>query len=232
MNDQVTLTALMAAVFLALFATAELAYHRLHVKAEHTRKFVHAGTGVISMLFPLLFVSVWPVVFLCAGFALILVFSLRFGMLKSINAIGRDSYGSIAYPAAVLLSFIFFLWFECHGETGARHSSFYLPVLVLAFADPAAALTGRTWPAGRYRVAKETKTLMGSSAFFIVAALTCFLVFHFSGHCLPPRAVFPACLLIAGISALTEAVSSKGIDNLLIPLAVILTYYLFYRFAL
>ena len=88
-------TALLASSFLALFGIAEILYHFLKMQAELTRKIVHIGTGLLTLLFPLMLSNHWYVLFLCTSFAAILLASLRLNLLPSINAIGRKSAGSL-----------------------------------------------------------------------------------------------------------------------------------------
>lgn len=58
-------TLYLAAAFLGLFGIAEWLFVTYKPQAEYTRKFVHIGTGLLSLLFPLLLTSVWSVLF-CA----------------------------------------------------------------------------------------------------------------------------------------------------------------------
>ncbi|MBI3239032.1 MAG: phosphatidate cytidylyltransferase, partial [Flavobacteriia bacterium] len=51
--------AILSVSFLALFGIAELLYHFAHVKVELTRKLVHLGTGVLTLLFPLMLSNHW-----------------------------------------------------------------------------------------------------------------------------------------------------------------------------
>jgi phytol kinase len=85
-------TAMLAGAFLALFGLAELLYHYLNVKAELTRKLVHAGTGLLTLLFPVMLNNHWLVLLLCSAFAVILLLSLRFNLLRSINAMTANRW--------------------------------------------------------------------------------------------------------------------------------------------
>src|SRR5438309_317623 len=108
MSKEILNTIILASSFLALFGVAEVLYHFFKVRAEFTRKIVHVGTGLLSLLFPLMLSNHWYVLFLCASFGLILVLSLKFNLLKSINAIDRESVGSLAYPVSVYCSYLAF----------------------------------------------------------------------------------------------------------------------------
>lgn len=92
---------LLAVSFLFLFGMTELLYHRFKWKVELTRKIAHIGTGIITLLFPILLTSHWSVLLLSSSFLLLLSLTMRFNFLKSINAIDRTSYGSLLYPISV-----------------------------------------------------------------------------------------------------------------------------------
>lgn len=205
---------ILACCFLALFALAELLYHVAKVRAEWTRKIVHIGTGLLTLLFPVVLSSHWPVLFLCASFLVILLASLQFGWLPSINAIDRFSYGSILFPIIVYLLFLVFQM------AGKGLIVFYLPVLILAICDPVAALVGKRFPFGKYRILRCGKSVAGSLAFLMSALLvTAVTIFAFN-------VVTSRMLLILWVPAtgtIAEALGVKGMDNLTIPASVVLT---------
>lgn len=215
MSTDIQHTLILAAAYLVLFICAELLYHKCAVKVELTRKFVHIITGLLALLFPLLLGNHWLVLFLCASFALILVVSLKFKLLPSINAIERESVGSLAYPMAVYLCY---LAYDYHQQ---QYIYYYLPIIILAVCDPIAALTGKKWPLGKYSVGKESKTLMGSSMFFLSALI---LVVNFTYNSVgfsSTRQIILSALIIGVLSSFTEAISKKGWDNLTIPISVL-----------
>jgi phytol kinase len=199
-------TFIIGLMFLALFGIGELLYHKLHVKAELTRKFIHAVTGLLTLLFPVMIDNRWLVLLLCFGFLVILIVSIRFNLIRSINAIDRKSYGSITYPISIFGCYL------AYEYTGNDYTFYYLPVLTLAFCDPLAAIFGKTWPYGKI----GNKTIVGSSAFF-VSAFTLAFVMH--------RSVLSA-LMIAFVSTIAEAVTPHGLDNITIPASVLLVLFL------
>lgn len=216
MNRDIVNTAILGASFLSLFGIAELLYHKLKVKVELTRKLVHMVTGLLALLFPVMLGNHWLVLLLSVLFAIILFLSLRYKLLQSINAIDRDSVGSLAYPVAVYASYLVYDYFN------QQYVYFYMPVLILAVCDPVAALTGRRWPLGKYSQAKESKTIMGSAMFFI-SAFILIIVLSFVLH--SKAGIYTTiitALIIALLASVAEAVTKKGYDNLAIPGAVII----------
>lgn len=214
MNADLINALILAAAFLGLFTLAEILYHLVKVQAEYTRKLVHIGTGLITLLFPILLSNHWWVLALCSSFALILILSLRFSLLKSINAIDRESVGSLAYPVSVYCCFLAFVYYE-------DLAFFYVPVLILALCDPIAALAGKRWPLGRFTIGKNSKSLMGTGMFFGSAILVILSIHVIQGEQLSFKFVFEM-LIIAAVSAFVEALSGRGYDNLTIPLGVLL----------
>lgn len=216
MSKEILNILFLAGMFLSLFAIAEVLYHKFNIEAESTRKIVHAGTGIITMLFPVFFQSQWPVLLLCASFAIVLLLSLRFHLLPSVNAIERASYGSLLYPLSVYICFLSYTYFH-------DILFFYLPVLTMAICDPIAALVGKRWPWKKFKIKSATKTVMGSLAFFISSFILSIVLFYlFSPGIFINKNLLFIAMLIALLAAGTEALSSKGTDNITIPVCVLI----------
>ena len=204
---------ILAAGFLILFACAELMHHQFKLKAEITRKFVHLFTGFITLLFPIMLQNHWVVLFLCTSFAVLLVLSKKFHFLPSINKINRSSMGSVLYPVVV---------YGCYfaGDYFESTLYFYTPILILAVADPVAAICGKKWPFGKYAVFGNSKTLVGSGAFFTAAFFTTWMLFWIQAAI--PHEKISIVFLLAFFTTLAEGVSHKGFDNLTVPAVALL----------
>ena len=207
--------------FLVIFGFGEILYHFFKVKVEYTRKSTHVLTGLLTLLFPIYLETHWAVMLLCASFAVLLLTSLKYNFLKSINAVDRVTWGSILYPAIVYISFIIYINF---------HSLifFYLPILIMAVSDPIAALFGKKYPYGKYQIFNDQKTIIGSLAFFISAIIiSLFLLNNLTSIHLLPMILLS---IIVSLSAtIAEALSSKGFDNFTIPISVALVLVLYYE---
>jgi phytol kinase len=221
LNTQLLYTLFLGGCFLALFGLAELLYHFGRVKAEYTRKLVHAGTGLLTLLFPICFESHWYVLALCTSFAVLLSLSLKFGWLRSINAIDRKSHGSISYPVSVYAAFLFYEFIGHH-----QPAFYFVPILLLAICDPIAALLGRKFPWKPFKVGEGKKTVTGSLAFFITAFALCGGILCFTQHDMSFKNLLLISFLTSAATAIAEAFSSKGFDNLTIPAAAMLVIYL------
>lgn len=219
MSDLVA-SGVLALAFGVLFGTAELLHRVFRFRAEVTRKIVHVGTGLLTMLFPLLLSDQLWVLALCAGFFVILLLSLRFGFLPSINAVDRTTYGSLVYPGIVYLTFLFFT--SLSAWQGHRDLLwFYLPVLVMALCDPLAALVGKTVPIKSVAFWGSRKSLGGTGAFLLGAFALSWAAFaldpSFSRSWGTQAAQAGE---VAVLAAVAETLGAKGWDNLTIPLAV------------
>jgi len=224
---------ILAGAFLMLFIISEFIYRVFHVKTEYTRKFVHIGTGLLTMFFPILLSSHWEVLFLCASFMFILILSFKFKFLPSVNAIKRKSFGSICYPIAVYFSYLAFSIVKARGvSTLAPLLFYYLPILIMALCDPIAALVGKKYPIRKYKVGSGTKSIGGSSSFLIAAVvLTLSLMFSFQSEFSFWLLVITA-LLTSISTMIVEAISPNGFDNFTIPATAIASLLLvnFYLF--
>ena len=215
MNTTIWNAGYLTLMFLALFGIAEWLYHKRHWAAETTRKIVHIGTGLLSLLFPVMLANHWLVLILCSAFLLILLLSLHYKLLPSINAIDRKSAGSLAFPVAVYGCYLVYNWQQ------QQYIYYYLPILILGLCDPAAAFVGRRLPKGKFSVRADAKTLSGSGAFFVVAFLLSVALSIFASAQSAVAPVMVTALLVALLSSIAEALSGKGYDNLTIPAAVL-----------
>lgn len=217
MTAQWTILVKLALLFGTLFGVAEWLHQTQHVPAEHTRKVVHAGTGLLTLLFPVWLTAWWQAAVLCGGFLVILVVTKRVGLLNSIHGVARKTVGSALYPVIVALAFAFY----GYGAEQFTHFRapyyFYMPVLILALADPAAALVGRWY--GQRRGVQTGKTGAGSGAFFVVALLVSGLLIQLFGPDEPTLTKLLLTISIAVVTMLAERYGRHGWDNFFIPLA-------------
>lgn len=211
MNSSIINTLILASAFLLLFLIAEILFWRFNVKVETSRKIVHFGSGLICLTFPFLIDDTLLVLALCCSFIGILLLSFKYKFLKSINNVDRKTHGSILFPIIVFICYLAFLQSE-------SLLFYYLPLLILSISDPLAALVGKRFPKGKYRVFGSTKTLMGSSAFFIsafVCSLVCMTMLS-SGN---STEMLIYSLLLALGTTIVEALLVKGYDNFFIPIS-------------
>ncbi len=205
----------LSSFFLTAFAVGEIAYRKFNVEAEITRKWSHISSGFLALLFPFYFNDVFWVVLICTIFGIFLFVCKKFKFLPSINSVERKTHGSILFPLAVIISFIAFEMFD-------NLIYYYLPVLTLAICDLCAAIIGKRYPIKKIKIYLETKSLGGLLA-FVISFILLSIAFNFMGFSL--SLLF---ILATGIfSGIIELISPRGLDNVSIPLSVILFLYLF-----
>jgi phytol kinase len=201
----------LALAYLVLFGICEILYHKFDWNAENTRKVAHAGSGTMALSFPAFFESFGYVAALCAAFLGILFLTKQMRLLRSIHGIARVSYGSSMFPIVVAVCF----WFYSQDHNLAK---FYLPVLIMALADPIACLVGRRFPIVKIW---GKKTLGGSTGFFLTAFSICGAFYVLIALHKPTAIPFALCFTISLVATVAEMVSNKGFDNLTIPLSVL-----------
>ena len=197
----------------ALLAAAEyLGKHKI-LKGENQRKFVHIGVGTFVAFWPWL-ISWETIQFI--GLAMLLVVLLsrhqhpRFWRFNKISK--RESYGDIFFALAIIASALL---------TDVK-IFFALAILNLALADGVAAVIGlnfgKHW---RYKIYHHTKTVIGTMVFWLVLIYimgTGLLFAHdligFDGYVL-------LVVVLPSVLTLLENISVMGLDDLLIPVVVI-----------
>lgn len=91
----------------------------------------------------------------------------------------------------------------------------------MALGDGFAAIVGKNVKSKKYKIGNSTKTLMGSLTMFIISFIiyTVFL-YYYGVNFLIIKSIITAILI-----TLLEAISIKGTDNIIVPLASSLIAY-------
>jgi phytol kinase len=185
---------LATALLVGMIALLELAVRRTALAAETARRIAH----VVACLYGLFSHSVLPLglfVAACSVFVLALAASRRLSVLRAVHTTRRRSLGEVYLPVGIIIAAL--------AAVPARDDDrvFLATILVLALADVAAGLTGDV-------LRSVSKTWRGSFAFLVVAlvvTLSCGF---------PPV----LCGVVAIAATATERISSRGTDNLTVPL--------------
>jgi phytol kinase len=172
--------------------------------------------GTIAVPFPWIFADSRPVWSLAAVSIVILgairfvpTIAHKFGTV--LGGVDRTSLGDIFFPLGLASAFTL-----AHGNKAA----FVAATGVLAYGDTAGALVGVRWGRVRYSIARNTKSIEGSSAVLVVSFLCVALALAILGTT-SLSATVTAGLVVGLAAALIEAVSSYGLDNFLLPVAVV-----------
>jgi dolichol kinase len=191
-----------AVFFSALIGTGEVLYRFAGWKPENSRKFTHASVGLLALTFPLFFDELWPVVFLCGSFFILLLVSMRLDFLPSINKVKRQTVGSIIFPVIVAVCF----WLSLVWDDKLYY---YIPILILSVCDPLASSLGNSKVEGR-------KSFRGSMAFFISATLIT-AAFIYGLKQAEITTILVSSLAVGLATTFAEYIAKKGWDNFSIP---------------
>jgi len=186
--------------------------------AEIRRKFIHVSLGAYCLLLPVIFEDAWEVWLACA--LTVGVFMLARGRLRAtlgcgLHAVGRESLGEVYFACAVAL--LFALRDSAPAALGG--AAYVLPLAVLTISDTAAALVGRRFGRLRFAVGDGSKSWEGVLAFSVSAWLVSFAALTLL-TALDPVRTGALSLAAAAVGAAVEAASTRGADNLLLPIAL------------
>jgi len=218
MGNQIGLTIIYLVAISLLLVFNEMVYRRLGLKGEITRKFAHFTATLSTITFPYLFNDHWYVLFMALAFFILLFVSRHRTYLKSIHDIQRISIGSYLLPVSIYLTFLVSF------KLGNKFL-FILPILVLAICDPVAGILGINLKQYNHKIKlfgyELQKTWLGSLSFFVSCFIISIIALYFNQEQINLR-IFLIAFTVAAVSAITEMLSWKGSDNLLIPVSVLL----------
>jgi phytol kinase len=204
--------------FYLIIQLSELIYHKYHLNPEITRKLAHILGSLTSLSFLLLFNSHWYILIISVTFFLLLFNSKRKGIYSSIDLVERNSMGSYLLPISIYLTFLI-------SDLANDNLYFVLPVLILGICDPLAGFVGTNNKKARnIKIFSMNfqKTYIGSLTFFIstfVLTISTYIFFNYLDRVygLDESILFLG-LYFAFPLTFIEILSSRGLDNLTVPL--------------
>lgn len=213
MKEQLFTSSIYSLIFLGIFALSEFTRRCFPKFREISRKCAHIFCGITALSFPYFISSHWTVLGLVILFSILMLLTKKLNLLQSIHEVGRNSYGSFYYPAAIYL--IFFL-------ASNQPVIYFISILVMALSDAFAALAGKKYGTIRFEVEGNTKSLEGSAVFLFAT----FLCVHLPLLLMTDIGRIESVLIATVLSILLtgfEIISPSGSDNIAIPFG---TYFL------
>jgi len=205
-------------LFFMVLLAGEIIQHVFKVRSEWVRMSSHVAAGVISLLLLDQFSSRWYVLAICIQSALFLGATGLMGFFISHHKVRRKTLGSPLFFAGILLAYMSSDWF---GNNGL----FIIPVLVMTISDPSAAWAGLNFGTRHWKnhITNEysSKTLVGSAVFFAVSLVilyTCLPVYYE----LAVTEQVALSILISLAATIAEAASSNGLDNVTVPVLIVI----------
>jgi phytol kinase len=184
-----------------LLVAVEIAFRR-GLGPEVTRQIAHvAGAASVAVL-PL-FLRLSEIVVIAVFFTGVLVWTRARHLLSGVHGVHRLTLGALVFPAGLLLAVL--IGWEHRGAIAYA-------ALVVAIADPAAAIVGRRFRSMGWSVIGGEKTLAGSLAFAMVSVAIGLVIGAGAGE-VRILATFGAALVLA----LVEGSLGYGLDNIPVP---------------
>ncbi len=197
---------------LLLITVTEILWRRKLLAPETARKLIHVVGGVSVAFWPY-FMSFRTVQLLSLGLLIGIFTSYRLRILGSIHSVRRSTRGELIYPIGI--GACAFLAHEPWIFTAA--------VMHLAIADGLAAVLGTKWgKKTHYQFGPQHKSLVGTGVFFIVSLLIITISYGLLGGQQLIDVSTLSLLSIATLATIVENISPYGLDNLTVPLAVVL----------
>lgn len=201
----------LAGVF-SLLVISELLGREKYMKGDPQRQFVHIAVGS--------FVAFWPWIISWAaiswiGVAMLAVVLLnqRVRLIDLHSKIRRFTYGEIFYALAIVVLPLL-----------TKDKIFFaLAILIMAIGDGLANIIGQKYgKAWHYRVFDNSKTIIGSMAIWLSTVFILGFGLPFAQDIIGFSHYLPLLLILPPIVTLIENAGFFGVDNLAIPLVVLL----------
>ncbi len=188
------------------------------LKEEGSRKFIHIGVAnwwILAMIFfegenAIWFAMIPPITFIFLNYL-----SYRLNLLKAMERNGKGSLGTVYFPISLLILVIF-----TYGILGKEYAYIGgIGILIMGYGDGLAAVIGTSY--GKHKL-PNGKSIEGSLTMFITSFIVATLLLALSSV---SGYIFYA-FGVAVIATLVEYFTTKGLDNLTVPLASSFFYYL------
>ncbi|MCW1908371.1 MAG: hypothetical protein KIH63_003445 [Candidatus Saccharibacteria bacterium] len=179
------------------------------LSAELARKLVHMTLGMSIFVTSIFSNKTWTAALLSISLGAVVI-ARESGLFSSFRKVGRRSNGDLYYLIGVLGALIL----------ASSQAAFGIAVLILTFADAAAAIVGKAAGKHQFHVIGETKSIEGSLTFLLVAAviIATYVVFGPSST----RSDYILLAVLPLVLMIFELASPKGLDNLSLPIAATL----------
>lgn len=203
--------ACLAGIF-AILVASEILYRQKILEGEYLRKFVHISAGSFIASWPWL-ISWGAIELISLAMLAVVIFNHRSKIIHMSGNIKRLTYGGIFFPLGILAA------------AALTHNKifFALAVLHLALADGLAAVIGITF--GKrfsYKIFHQVKTLAGTMTFWLVSLCILGAGVLFAHDTIIFSHYALLVIFLPPTLALLENLAVFGLDNLVVPVAVVL----------
>lgn len=203
------------------------------ISAKYSRNFIHMLTGNAFWIWPICeHYWVTPIVAF-SMFLLILAVRPKGRTSKTFESMARDrdyKYGLLLGPLLYILMITLIVGYYSL-TTPERFYIGAAAIMVLMWGDGSAALIGSSIGKRRYRVFGSERSIEGSTAMFLASFAASLIALYYYGVIwVQVISDFSGILSLAFASAVTatfvEAISPRDIDNILVPLSVLVVLHM------
>lgn len=205
----------LAGIF-AILVAEEIFYKQKILQGEYLRKFVHISAGTFIACWPWL-ISWRAIQIISLAMLAVVLINHRIHKIHMSDGIERLTYGGVLFPVAVLI---------CALLTNVK-IFFALAMLHLAIADGLAAVVGTAY--GKklgYHIFGQLKTIPGTAAFWLTSLCILGIGLMFVRDLMPFNNYLILILILPPVLAVLENLAVLGLDNVVVPVAVILAFWL------
>jgi len=216
--NELTSLAILASITIFFLVTFELLARKNIISKSLSRKLLHITTGFVVVYSPFVLQSFWIVTFIGIAFSVTNYILIKRKVLKQINDTQTVNLGIFYYPLSFLICILIF-W-------NVNKFIISLSFLIFSIGDALAALVGNSSTTKYFtRITKEPKTFNGAitfilSSFFLlwIVRLTLWKNFNFIDYDWLSFSFLA--LIFSLLGGITEAISTKGTDNLSLPIVL------------
>lgn len=181
---------------------------------EASRKFIHIMLGnwwFIAMYF---FTNVWFAIFVPITFVIINYVSYKQDLIKVMERKNQDGLGTVYYAVSLFILAIVSFGIYQKPILGL------IPNVIMAYGDGFAAVVGKYIKSKTYKVGETKKSIAGSITMFMISLIfiTIFLTTRYTFELWQTVLIG---IVMSGIVTIIEAISVKGIDNISVPVSML-----------
>ena len=182
---------------------------------ELSRKFVHIFLCNIWIIYLIFIDNIIVASILPALFVVINTLSYKFKLIKTMERENNDGFGTIYYAVSILIT-VLFSYYMKNPMLGT------IGILVMGYGDGLAAIMGKSINSPKIKIGNATKSVAGSTTMFVVSAIISAIVLGVLGV----EYFILKAILMAVISTVLETISIKGLDNITVPIGLMLITYI------
>lgn len=213
--NEITALLVLAAITVALLILFEVLARKNIISKSFSRKLLHITTGFIVVYVPFVIQSLGLVILIGVAFSISNLILIKKKLLKQINDEHSENFGIFYYPLSFLICVLLF-W-------NVNKFLLSFSFLIFSIGDALAAIVGSSAKTKHFtQITKEPKTFNGALALIfstlilmIILRFTLWNELNFINYDFWSFVLLA--IIFSLISGITEAISTKGTDNLTLP---------------